>query len=64
MSVMCRSKNGIGFDVNNFSSFMTLDSMYRAELGCKGIGRLLWLKEFEGVHISSVYKELNVISVH
>lgn len=53
--------NGIGFDVNNFSSFMTLDSMYRAELGCKGIGRLLWLKEFEGVHISSVYKELNVL---
>lgn len=49
--------NGIGFDENNFSSFMTMDSMYRAELGCKGIGRLLWLKEFEGVHISSVYKE-------
>jgi len=47
--------NGIGFDDNNYKSFMTLDSMYRAAIGCKGIGRLLWLKEFEGVHVSSVY---------
>lgn len=53
--------NGVGFDENNFGSFMILDSMYRAELGCKGIGRLLWLKEFEGVHISSIYKELDVL---
>lgn len=53
--------NGVGFDENNFGSFMILDSMYRAELGCKGIGRLLWLKEFEGVHISSVYKESDVL---
>ena len=53
--------NGVGFDENNFGSFMILDSMYRAELGCKGIGRLLWLKEFEGVHISSIYKESDAL---
>ena len=49
--------NGIGFDTENFKSFLTMDSQYRAERGCKGIGRLLWLKAFEGATIESTYIE-------
>lgn len=48
--------NGIGFDDNNFNSFCELDSMYRINRGCKGIGRLLWLKCFECVEIERFYK--------
>lgn len=49
--------NGIGFDDDNFNSFCKLDSMYRASRGCKGIGRLLWLKSFSSVEIDSCYKD-------
>ena len=45
--------NGIGFDDNNYNSFCELDSLYRASRGCKGIGRLFWLKEFSSVEIHS-----------
>lgn len=49
--------NGIGFDDDNFKSFCKLDSMYRASRGCRGIGRLLWLKSFSSVEIDSCYKD-------
>ena len=48
--------NGIGFDDPNFSSFETLDSEYKATLGCRGVGRLLWLKAFERASVDSVYR--------
>ena len=48
--------NGIGFDDDNYDSFCELDSMYRINRGCKGIGRLLWLKCFTSVEIESFYK--------
>lgn len=51
--------NGIGFDDKNYESFCELDSMYRASRGCKGIGRLLWLKCFSSVEIVSFYKSNN-----
>jgi len=47
--------NGIGFNESNFSSFETSDSTYKKERGGKGIGRLLWLKAFDSVYVSSVY---------
>ena len=47
--------NGIGFTKENCKSFYTLDSRYHASKGCRGVGRLLWLKEFAYAHISSVY---------
>ncbi len=47
--------NGIGFNDRNYSSFITLDSEYKADKGCKGIGRLVWLKAFNSVRINSVY---------
>lgn len=49
--------NGIGFTIDNMNSFTTLDSDYKAELGCRGVGRLLWLKAFDRVEVSSVYED-------
>lgn len=49
--------NGIGFDSQNYNSFQTLDSEYKVQKGCKGIGRLLWLKEFSKVVIESIFEE-------
>lgn len=50
------SDNGIGFTSENMLSFMTLDSDYKASLGCRGVGRLLWLKAFERVEVESVFQ--------
>lgn len=47
--------NGIGFTDMNLKSFKTLDSDYKAHHGCRGIGRLLWLKAFDEVVVQSVY---------
>lgn len=45
--------NGIGFDDVNMESFETLDSDHKAQKGCRGVGRLMWLKAFELVHVDS-----------
>lgn len=47
--------NGIGFTTENYKSFQTLDSEFKIELGCRGVGRLLWLKAFNKVSIKSTY---------
>jgi hypothetical protein len=47
--------NGIGFNDANMASFETLDGEYKAHLGCRGVGRLLWLKAFETVAIDSAF---------
>lgn len=52
--------NGIGFNEDNYDSFQTLDSTYKIRKGCRGVGRLLWLKAFESVSIHSVYRENDV----
>ena len=49
--------NGIGFDENNYNSFLTADSTYKAQKGAKGIGRFIWLKAFNQVHIESNFTE-------
>ncbi len=49
--------NGVGFTPANVSSFETLDSGYKSDLGCRGVGRLLWLKAFERVSVRSAYLE-------
>ncbi len=36
--------DGIGFTEDNWKSFQTLDSLWKAQRGCRGIGRLMWLK--------------------
>jgi hypothetical protein len=53
--------NGIGFNANNYQSFQMLDSEYKIDKGCRGIGRLLWLKAFQSVSINSNYKENGII---
>jgi hypothetical protein len=50
------SDNGCGFDDKNFESFETLDSDYKASDGCRGVGRLLWLKAFDSVRVDSDFK--------
>lgn len=47
--------NGIGFTPENVVSFETLDTDYKASLGCRGVGRLLWLKAFDRISVRSAY---------
>lgn len=47
--------NGVGFTPDNMSSFETLDTDFKASLGCRGIGRLVWLKAFDKVSVRSAY---------
>ncbi|MBS6472797.1 MAG: ATP-binding protein [Acetobacter sp.] len=49
--------NGIGFNENNFESFLTFDSLYKQNIGGKGIGRFSWLKAFESAHVESFFIE-------
>ncbi|WP_305782941.1 ATP-binding protein [Symbioplanes lichenis] len=48
--------DGAGFHEENAESFATLDTEYKAGQGCRGVGRLLWLKAFDDVEISSVFR--------
>jgi hypothetical protein len=47
--------NGCGFDDANFKSFETLDSDHKIEKGCRGVGRLMWLKVFDVVEVESYF---------
>lgn len=51
--------NGIGFTDDNLKSFQTLDSVFKKEKGCRGVGRILWLKAFDSVEITSMYLKNN-----
>jgi hypothetical protein len=51
--------NGIGFTDANLRSFQTLDSDHKQDKGCRGVGRLLWLKAFNNVNITSIYNAEN-----
>lgn len=47
--------NGIGFNDDNFDSFLSSDSDYKTDLGGKGVGRFSWLKAFSKVEINSCF---------
>lgn len=49
--------NGVGFTPENMASFETLDSDFKSGLGCRGVGRLLWLKAFDRVEVRSGYRD-------
>lgn len=49
--------NGVGFTPENMASFETLDSDHKAAIGCRGVGRLVWLKAFDRVSIRSAYED-------
>jgi hypothetical protein len=51
--------NGVGFNEENYKSFLTSDSTYKTSIGGKGIGRFLWLKAFENIEVDSIYTEDN-----
>lgn len=52
------SDNGCGFDDANFKSFETLDSDHKISKGCRGVGRLMWLKVFDLVEVESSFIDL------
>lgn len=47
--------NGCGFNDSNLKSFEELDTDHKIGKGCRGIGRLLWLKVFQQAHITSTF---------
>lgn len=49
--------NGIGFNDENLQHFRQVFTTHKQKYGCKGIGRVLWLKAFTEVKISSIYKK-------
>ena len=49
--------DGVGFNDRNWESFRTLDSLHKVEKGCRGIGRLMWLKAFNNAKIRSIYED-------
>ena len=50
--------NGVGFTPENMTSFETLDTDFKAAMGCRGVGRLLWLKAFDRVAVRSAYEDV------
>ncbi len=52
--------NGEGFNEKNYDSFLEAYSNLKVSKGCKGIGRFLWLKAFDNVHIESNFCTNNI----
>ena len=50
------SDNGKGFNQDNYLSFTTADSRWKANRGGRGVGRFLWLKAFEVAKVESVFQ--------
>lgn len=51
--------NGVGFNEENYNSFLNADSTYKINRGGKGIGRFTWLKVFSYAEIDSVFESGN-----
>ena len=51
--------NGDGFTKANLDAFREYKTQHKRKLGCKGIGRFLYLKVFENVHIDSLDKTID-----
>lgn len=48
--------NGIGLNKENIKSFAEFDSEKKAEIGGKGVGRLICLKAFQKITVESIYQ--------
>lgn len=46
--------DGDGFNDKNIKSFLTYMTDYKIDLGCKGIGRITWLKVFTNIMVKSI----------
>jgi hypothetical protein len=53
--------NGVGFTTKNLEAFDTCDTRFKEARGGKGIGRLIWLKVFEGIKVHSRFQEAGSI---
>ncbi|MBG5965300.1 ATP-binding protein [Proteus mirabilis] len=51
--------NGCGFNEVNVKSFKTLDSDHKIDKGCRGVGRLMWLKVFGLVEVESHFFDID-----
>jgi hypothetical protein len=49
--------DGVGFNEKNYRSFDESDSLQKAALGAKGVGRFLWLKAFDQVRVTSCFQQ-------
>jgi hypothetical protein len=47
--------DGVGFNDDNFNAFSTSDTTYKADRGCKGVGRFVWLVAFDEVEVESTF---------
>lgn len=50
--------NGAGFHKKNYNSFDTYATELKIQKGCKGVGRIMWLKAFCNVAVESVFIEM------
>ena len=48
--------DGVGFNEDNFDAFSTSDTTYKAERGCKGVGRWVWLVAFDEAEVESTFE--------
>jgi hypothetical protein len=55
------SDNGIGFNDKNYNSFDVYGSDHKSTIGCKGVGRISWLKAFSEVSIESTYSQDGIL---
>lgn len=53
--------NGEGFTNKNLEAFKEYKTTNKIKLGCKGVGRFLYLKLFEKVEIFSLNKKINFV---
>jgi hypothetical protein len=53
--------NGVGFTETNFAAFKEYRTKQKIHLGCKGVGRLTWLKIFNKAEIESIVSENNKV---
>ena len=53
--------NGEGFTEQNTNSFKEYRTSLKKNLGCKGIGRFLFLKEFNEINIKSLDKKIKFV---
>lgn len=49
--------NGVGFNDKNYESFDIYGSTHKSQKGCKGVGRITWLKAFSKVEVESTYEK-------
>lgn len=48
--------NGVGLNDRHLDSFNVCDTMEKAGVGGRGVGRLIWLKAFKQIDVLSTYK--------